>query len=511
MHRDRVVALYDVHSWAGIVFGVLIFLVCVSGAIAVFTEEIDRWSNPALQLGPHAPITLDADTALRRLTEAHPLAAEEGHVLRLPSYELGVYSLNTPTTQEPVLHRTYLHPTTGELLPERQSYLFFFLRHLHIRLLSHWNGRLFVGIVGMAMLLSIVTGLLIHKHIFRDFFRMRWKPGKDARALLSDLHKWLGVWGVAFHVMIALTGTWLALAQYVSAPMALAKFDGNAAAARAGLVQPRAKPAAEMAAMLPIAPFITDAATRITSFTPTYVVLENWGRSNAQLAIHGDVPGYLLQRGASFVRYSAVDGAMLGSRDYRELGFWGQFRGAIEPLHYGYYGGVWLKLIYLALGLMPALMAISGALIWFDRRQRLAGKQERIHRASSGEPLVRRLVVALFGAAWIALLFSLVVPVVATLAGRHIGSVPMTPLFLLSWGGLTVFLSWWRTQRAIALWTARFGVGICAVGAVAGLIPPLDTTSLAITVASALLAWLHHGGMRLLSQTEAVTAVAIVR
>lgn len=377
MHRDRVAALYDVHSWAGVMFSVLVMIVCASGAIAVFGEEIDHWSNPALRVASDAPARIDADQALQRLSAAAPIDAGGSASMSLPHRLQGYYSMPFPTRHEG-LDRLYLDATSGELLPPRQSYLFWYLRHLHVRLLSDWNGRLFVGLVGIAMLLSVVTGLLIHKHLFRDLLRMRWKFGDGGRTLMSELHKWVGAWGLLFHLMIALTGTWLALEGYVSAAIR--------AAIDAGPETPHVAVDDRPATMTSLAPLLLRAPSAIPGLQPTYVDLDRWGMADATVTIAGDLPGTLVQHGMARVRYDAVSGALLEVRDARTRGFWAQLRAALEPLHYGYYGGLGLKLVYLLLGMMPALLSLTGALIWFDRRARLRGGRGSGDGRTAGPP-----------------------------------------------------------------------------------------------------------------------------
>ena len=364
LHRDRVVTLYAVHSWAGVLFAVLIFIVCTSGAVAVFGEEIDHWSNPALRAAT-GPVEVTADEALARLTAVTGQAAGDGALLGLPQPGRAYYSLPHPRPEER-LHRVYLDATSGALMAERQSHLYWYLRHLHVRLLSPWNGRLFVGMVGLAMLLSIVTGVLIHRHLFRDLFRLRWRPAKGGRTLMAELHKWVGVWGLVFHLMIALTGTWLALAGYLSPAL-------EAARGGARPVVAPAPPALRSGPPPDLATLIDAAVAQVPGLVPTFLRIQPDAGDGVHVTVHGNLPDTLVQHAVTQVRFRAADGALLSVHDARTAGFWVQFRDALEPLHYGYFGGFWLKLLYLLMGLMPALLSLTGALIWFDRRQRLRG------------------------------------------------------------------------------------------------------------------------------------------
>ncbi len=489
MHRDRIVALYDVHSWAGVLFSLLIFVICASGALAVFSMELDRWANPALRVPLDQPQQVDADAALAILGRSIKLNFDRPVSLALPGAHPGLYSLPSPNAAER-LHRTYLDAVSGAVTAPRQAYTYWFLRHLHVRLMNHWYGRVFIGAIGMAMLLSVVTGILIHQHPLRGLFRMRWRPGKGARALLADLHKWLGVWGMLFHLMIAFTGTWLGLEYAIlKPPVALAKFDGDAAAARQALTRPTAPPAVQPADMVPLAMLIKQAEQHQAGFVPSLIRLENWGRSNAEAVLHGNLPYSLIAEGQMVFRFSGLDGRLIALRDSRQEGAWAQIAMAMKPLHYGYFGGLWLKLLYLLLGLAPAILALSGALIWFERRQRI----KRATAAESGRAMARarRVVVALFAGGWLAILLGLVAPSLVALAGGHIGSDPMTPLFLLPWAGAALLLGLLRHEYQIAQYSMLAGTALALAAAGIAVVPPFDGPSLAVGVAALLLALVH--------------------
>lgn len=352
--------LYDVHGWAGFVVGIALMIVCVSGAVAVFAPEIDRWSNPALHVGSDAPVVIDPDQALVGLASYVSLVKAGNDIqLEIPNSHLpGRYGITYPSAQSGIDY-AYLDASNGEILPPRQNHVFYFLRHLHVRLLY---TRLPVGIVGAAMLLSIATGLLIYKHILRDMFRMRWRREGNVRVTFADFHKLIGFWALLFHIVIASTGTWLALEGYLNPVIAKLADRPPVRIGESGGNNPIVKPGGKA---LPLAPMVARSRTMIAGFEPAYVVLESEG---ATVRVRGNVPG-LVQEGISHVLFDRSTGKPVEVFDVRQQPFWTQFRYAIEPIHYGYFGGFWVKLLYLIVGLMPAVLTLTGALLWFERRR----------------------------------------------------------------------------------------------------------------------------------------------
>jgi uncharacterized iron-regulated membrane protein len=364
VNRDSRKLLYDVHGWAGFVVGIALLIVSLSGAVAVFAPEIDRWSNPTLQADPDASIRIDPDQAVVRLDRFAALAAAAGREvsIELPNHNLpGRYGIIYPTGQQGYDY-AYLDAATGKLLPSRRNHVYYFLRHLHVRLLYN---RLPVGIVGLAMLLSIATGLLIYRHILRDMFRIRWRRSGNVRVTFADFHKLVGFWALLFHIVIATTGTWLALESYLQPVIAAV---ANQKPDPADKNEARADVVGEAVTRLaPLAPMVARSRTAIDDFEPTYVTLED-DAGRPHVRVSGDVPG-LVQQGVSHVLFDRATGRLLEVNDVRAKPFWTQFRYALEPIHYGYFGGFWVKLLYLVVGLLPAALSITGTLLWFERRR----------------------------------------------------------------------------------------------------------------------------------------------
>ncbi len=373
MNKDSRKHLYDVHSWAGFVVGIALLVVCLSGAVAVFSPELDRMSNPGLQVDPDRPVRIDANRALAALQAAAPRNSRPAERLtfQLPHSNLpGIYGLMFET--ETGFTYSYLDATDGSLRPHRSSHVNDFLRHLHVRLLY---DRLPVGIVGAFMLISIASGLMIYKHILRDMFRMRWRRIGNVRVTIADFHKLVGFWALLFHIVIATTGTWLALEGYLKPVIEGVAGEMPSAPDEA---EDEALPTA-MQSLQPIAPMIRTAEALIDDFEPVYATIDKVG-PHPTVRISGNVPG-LVQENASHVIFNGRTGEVEKIYDVRQQAFWTQFRFALEPIHYGYYGGFWVKILYLIVGLMPAILSITGALLWFGRRK----QAERPARRKSAE------------------------------------------------------------------------------------------------------------------------------
>lgn len=355
--------LFALHSWAGIVTGVLLFIVCFSGAILVFKHEIDFWANPSLELpaitGQAAPV----DTVLAAVARAYPGSRPESVELPTPSNP-GYYVFLRDTSDARM--KIAARGDTGTVLGAVESQLGQFIRMLHVFLF--FGPRWIVGALGVVMLVLIATGFFIHRKIVKELFTLRW--GHGYRLITSDLHNALGVWGLLFHIVIAFTGAWLGLAPLFERA---AGFVSGAPAAEKKALK---KTGARAAEMVSVDRLLEDARTAMAGFEPRRIALRNWGRPDATVRVQGGLSDHLAS--TATIVFSGATGEIRELKDPRERGFWSQVDGIMEPLHFGDFGGLWLKWLYFLLGLSPAFLSLTGTLMWIARRKQQRRRSELV-------------------------------------------------------------------------------------------------------------------------------------
>lgn len=217
------------HTWAGVVIGSVLFAIFWMGTLSVFDREIDRWMQPDTRLQlPVSAAPLD--------TGVVPVASElaRGSTqwgLTLPTERVPVYRLFYATADGERSTR-HLHPESGALIDDQGSeagtgfiFPFHFMLHLKWLDIGYW----LVGLAGMSMLVLLVSGVVIHKKIFADFFTFR--PRKALQRSSLDLHNLSGVVALPFHFMIALSG--LIIFMNIYFPQAHLATYGKQAQARA--------------------------------------------------------------------------------------------------------------------------------------------------------------------------------------------------------------------------------------------------------------------------------------
>ncbi|WP_374469863.1 PepSY-associated TM helix domain-containing protein [Phenylobacterium sp.] len=365
------------HKVLGLWLAALMYLVCVSGTAAVFYQDLERWEKPALpemsEASPEAVARVVADGRARMLADPpkNPLFEDLFVVL--------------PTPQLPRLTASYgevaqAYDAAGAPAGDAGHPITHFLVELHYQLhIPGGVGLLLVGLLGVGLLALIVGGLLAHPRILKDAFLLR--PSAGRRLALTDVHNRLGVWAAPFHIAIALTGAVIGLAQVVGFALALAVHGGDVTKA----FEPVFGTEAETRALMGGARLADGAVLRALSemqakapeARPMWVVLHKAGKPDEHLEITA-IPPQSTAYGEIF-RFDAqgrlharagLDDGPAGKQAYASL----------YPLHFGSFGGIWVKVAYAVLGLGLCVICATGMDIWLVKSAERGRPRPRLHR-----------------------------------------------------------------------------------------------------------------------------------
>ncbi|MEM9530007.1 MAG: PepSY-associated TM helix domain-containing protein [Pseudomonadota bacterium] len=375
------------HSWVGFYAGIVIATLSLTGVVALFKSELDYALN--LSLFKVEPQTKQADISaiIRDLREEH---GAEGHIQTYPP--------NSPTDSWRLRFlrpgkfgfsqlEVFIDPYFGEILGERDytRSLAYFVRQLHVRLYESVWGRQIVGLAGIALLLSTVTGLLIYGRFMKKqvFAAIR---TKTLRVKWADYHKLIGVATLAFNLMIAITGAWLGLQVYLQ-PLVL---DG-----RPGGFTREEKPLnkeQDLATYVDYQAALATSAHLFPELKPAFMVPSRDG--SRTLRILGDVPGQAYERHTFSLTLDKQDLGELHRYDIREASAGDKLFFLQESMHFGDYGGITLKVVYTFFGLTSGFLSLAGFVVYLERNEKR--RRER-PRYTPMRPLVLRWTWAIVG------------------------------------------------------------------------------------------------------------------
>lgn len=354
------------HSGLGLVAAALIYIVCLSGTVAVFMNELKLWEEPAVPALTHASPQA-VQTFAEGLTKAHPKA--------------GVVYMVLPTPDLPRLHayvgeQVFVADAQGRITGEASAPWVHFLEHLHIYLhLPETVGLIVVGLVGAALTGLIISGFLAHPKIFRDAFAFRWAGAK--RLSQADLHNRLSVWGAPFHLVVAWTGAYIGLASLLLFAVAGVTTKGDIAKVSAPIYGSVPKPDPTPA------PF-PDLAKAMAWFEgkkdlePALISLTGLGTKGQLVEFNAAMPKRLVYA----ERYTFdAQGNMTGKLGLSDDGIGKQVFASSYPLHFGSFGGLPVKIAYGLLGVALCVVTSSGVTIWLTRRRDRGRPAARLEKA----------------------------------------------------------------------------------------------------------------------------------
>lgn len=462
------------HGWTGLLLGWVLFVMCLAGTLSVFKPEIGQWMRPETRASADP---VDAVQAAATWLTTHAKDSTAWY-LTVPNDRMNTVEA-TYDSGGSFLYRA-LDPVSGAPAPrETLGGEFFYRLHFELELPYPW-GRLLASIAAMVMLVALVTGIIAHRRIVKDYFTFR--PAKGQRSWL-DGHNALGVLAMPFHLMITFTGI-VTLAS-LNMPWPITAAYGNDVAAMYHDLTPglAERPRADMPAPLaPIAPMLREAQRRLGGTIGRVYVINPGDKAAVVTVFRSDAD----QLGFNMAEMS-FDGVTGGP-----LSQWRENRAAVQTynvvygLHMARFAPTLTRWLYFLGGAMLTLAIATGMVLWIVKRRERAP-------LSLGNRIFERLNAGVIAGVPLGCATFL-------LANR------LLPLGLDGRAELEVSIALWTAATALLAaaalpprraWPLLTGATAlaCALAAILGLSPSIMSAMLLL--AAAALAWLavkqHRG------------------
>jgi uncharacterized iron-regulated membrane protein len=307
----------------------------------------------------------------------------------------------------------------------------------------------------MVMFVALISGIITHKKIFKDFFTFR--PRKGQRSWL-DGHNALGVLVLPFHLMITYSSLVIFMSMVMPASI-LASYNGDVRAFFDDVFPQSATPplAGKPAALTPMAPLLERAREQWSGGHIGRLRVNNPGDANASVVLVRDSADRVVHDFGSAVTFNGVTGELLGTTPEQSLPR--AIAGSFYGLHMGRFADPVLRWLYFICGLAGTAMIGTGLVVWL-------GKRQLKHVKSGVMPFELRLVEVLNIASMAGLMVAVaaffwanrVLPV--AMAGR--GDWEVNSFFIV-WG-LSVLHA--LVRRGRAAWVEQLALAALLFGAV---------------------------------------------
>ncbi|MGN2432419.1 PepSY-associated TM helix domain-containing protein [Pseudomonas syringae] len=352
-----------VHTWSSLICTLFLLMLAITGLPLIFHHEIDHLLGDA----PHYR-EMPADTPrldleqLARAAEAH----RPGEVMQYFGWDdedpNGVMAITAATagTEPNSSHTFALDARTGEALemPSANGGFMMVMLRLHVDMYAELPGKLLLAFMGLLFVVAIVSGTVLYSPFMRKLGFAQVRANKSRRTRWLDLHNLIGVVTLTWALVVGVTGVISACADLLIASWrndALATMiapykDAPPLTLRAPAT--RLLEIAESAAPGMQADFIAFPGTRFSSEHHYAVFL----KGNTHLTAHLATP-------------VLIDAQTLHVTAVVERPWYMDALGMSQPLHFGDYGGMPMKVLWAVLDVLTIIVLGSGVYLWWVRRR----------------------------------------------------------------------------------------------------------------------------------------------
>jgi uncharacterized iron-regulated membrane protein len=352
------------HKWSSLVCTVFMLLLCITGLPLIFHHEIGELLGTEVEAPKMAP-GLPHKSLDEILKTANAVHAER--IVQFASqdeHDENVWFATLTPTPEPTddFRSVAVDARTGAVLatPRFDEGFMWIMFKLHVDLFAGLAGKLFLGFMGLLLLVAIVTGVVLYSPFMRKLAFGEVRKEKSPRVKWLDLHNLLGIVTLVWAFVVGATGminTWADLLikywQYDQLTHLMEPYKGQPTvpvAERASIQQ--AMDAAKAHAPGNKLSFIAFPGTSFSS--PHHFTF----------FLKGETPltSKLLQPVLVDAKTAKVTAAP-------ELPWYLTALLVSQPLHFGDYAGLPMQILWALLDIATIVVLGSGLYLWLKRKQ----------------------------------------------------------------------------------------------------------------------------------------------
>ncbi|MCX2585337.1 PepSY-associated TM helix domain-containing protein [Pedobacter sp. MR22-3] len=373
--RKRLIAI---HLWIGLLSGLVVMILGLTGCILVFVDEIkplvyaDR-----MQVSPASGEPLSMTVMMQKAHEIwgkdKPVSALEIDNDPMQTWHFRAYRENNINVGNWYWHEKkfyeslFMNPYTGELVFHEQSEFEFF----RIILYLHWSlllktelGQPVVGVVTLLYVISLLTGLYLwwpkNKKARRVRFWFKWKKNTGLKRRNYDLHNILGFYVMSLGLVIALTGMMWAFPMLDRGLQKVLNLSENSKKTKVAMVHPLPEKAESKGLDLIF--------KEIKKKYPTAKAYHFYFPAK-QLSTVMVLASYDQTFKTVTNRYDVLSGQLLETSRFEDERIGERFSAMNYDIHTGNILGLPGKILAFLGSLISASLPLTGFLIWYNRKK----------------------------------------------------------------------------------------------------------------------------------------------
>jgi uncharacterized iron-regulated membrane protein len=366
---------FQIHKWTSLICTAFLLMLCLTGLPLIFHEEIEE-----LEGKPHLARQVPAGTqaaALDKLAES-ALAKYPKKVIRFIYWDehepnTTTFSLSDSIDAPPDNYTTVIiDDHTAEVLetPNLQEGFMYVMLQLHIDMFMGIGGKLFLGLMGLMFIGAIVSGIMLYGPIMKRFDFGMVRTERSTRLKWLDLHNLLGVVTIVWGVVVGFTGVINTASEIVLGLWQIGQLSEMTAPYK------DAKPLIGKLSSLDQAVALTKkSAPGMEPSIIAYPGTAFTSKHHYAVFVKGNTP--LTKR---IIKPALIDAKMGTLTDMRDMPWFVNALFISQPLHFGDYGGLPLKIIWALFDIATIVILGSGLYLWFARNKATKAHINRLNK-----------------------------------------------------------------------------------------------------------------------------------
>jgi uncharacterized iron-regulated membrane protein len=356
------------HKWTSLVCTLFMVLLCLTGLPLIFHHEIGRLLGTEVEAAdmPADAPRVSLDKVMEVAKARHPGLGGMFVSQEPDDDRVWFVTLSPEPLSQSGLKQVAVDARTGQALAEPQldSGFMYIMFSLHVDLFAGLAGKLFLGFMGLLLLVAIVSGVVLYAPFMRKLRFGEVRHERSGRTKWLDLHNLLGIVTLTWLFVVGATGminTWadLLVRYWQMDQMAemVAPYKGQPPVTEVGSLQQAVVAARALEPGMKMG-FIAFPGTAFTSPHHYGVFMRGTEPLTARL-----------------FKPVLVDAQTSQVTNSRELPWYLQGLLLSQPLHFGDYGGLPMQILWTVLDIITIIVLGSGLYLWWVRRVP-AGKRE---------------------------------------------------------------------------------------------------------------------------------------
>ena len=350
-----------VHKWSSLICTAFMLLLCLTGLPLIFHHEIAHLLGNEVE-SPELPAgTADAsmDAILANAKAVYPEHVPQ-YIFRDvdETKTWGVRLGKTPRDQGDIKYLV-VDSRTAKVLdePKFDEGFMYIMFKLHVDLFAGLPGMLFLGVMGFLLLVAIVSGVVLYAPFMRRIAFGEIRKNRTEKLKRLDTHNFLGVVTLVWAFVVGLTGVinaWsdLVVKYWQADQMAAmtAPYIGLPPPTSFASIQSSINTAQQLEPNMRLG-FIAFPGTAFSS------------QHHYGIFMRGDTP--ITSR---LYKPVLIDAQTAQLTDSREVPWYLMGLLVSQPLHFGDYGGMTLKVIWAILDILTIIVLWTGLMLWWKKR-----------------------------------------------------------------------------------------------------------------------------------------------